>query len=273
MSLDLTNKTAVITGAASGIGRETALACARQGADLALCDVSEGGLEQTAADARALGADVLTARVDVADAASMDVFAEQVHGRFGGVDLLVNNAGIGVFSSFADTELEDWQRLLDINVMGVVHGCRAFLPQMIARGCGGHVVNVSSQAGIQASPVLVAYSASKFAVFGFSEALRAELKPHRIGVTAVCPGVVNTAITSVSTVRGAGAAARQDKVVKLYQRRNYGPEKVAVRILRAVSRNKAVAPITPEAHIAYALSRVAPPVSRWTSAKLAGVTR
>lgn len=273
MTFQLNSKTAVITGAGSGIGRETALACAREGASLALCDIDETGLEQTAAEARTLGVEVLTACVDVSDPAGMDAFAAQVHERFDGVDLLVNNAGIGVFASFEDTELSDWQRLLDINVMGVVHGCRAFVPQMKRRGRRGHIVNVASQAGFQASPVLVAYSASKFAVFGFSEALRSDLAPDGIGVTTICPGVVNTAITRTSTMRGEGASARREKVAKLYECRNYGPEKVATRILRAVKRNKAVSPITPEAHIAYGLSRHAPPVSRWMSAKMASITR
>jgi NAD(P)-dependent dehydrogenase (short-subunit alcohol dehydrogenase family) len=267
MSLDLTSKTAVITGAGSGIGRETALACARRGAALALCDIDEAGLAQTADAARALGAEVLTARVDVADPDDMDAFAAQVDH----VDLLVNNAGIGVFGLFVDTELEDWRRLLDINVMGVVHGCWSFVPRMIERGRGGHVVNLSSQAGIQASPALPAYSASKFAVFGFSEALRTELKPHGIGVTAVCPGIINTPITRNSTARGTNIDARREKVVKLYERRNYGPEKVAVRILRAVERDRAVAPIAPEAHIAYVMSRLAPPLSRWVAAKMAAM--
>jgi short-subunit dehydrogenase len=271
MSHRLDGKTAVITGAGSGIGRETALECARRGARLAICDIDATGLKQTAERATALGAEVLTGTVDVSDSDSMNAFAAQVHERFDDVDVLINNAGIGVFATFENTELADWKRLLDINVMGVVHGCRAFLPAMKARG-DGHIVNVASQAGFQASPVLAAYSASKFAVFGFSEALRSELAPHGIGVTAVCPGVVNTAITRSSTVRGDRSAERQAKVVKLYERRNYGPEKVAPRILRAIRRNRAVAPITPEAHVAYALSRHAPPISRWVARKMAAVT-
>jgi NAD(P)-dependent dehydrogenase (short-subunit alcohol dehydrogenase family) len=270
----LDGKTAVITGAGSGIGRETASLCAQRGAALALCDVNDAGLAETAELARARGSDVFAQHVDVADAESMDAFAGAVHDHFrGGVDLLVNNAGIGVVATFLETELSDWQRLIDINVMGVVHGCHCFIPAMVERGRGGHVVNVASQAGFQANLALSAYSATKFAVFGFSEALRGELRPYGIGVTAVCPGVVNTAITRTSTVRGQRSGERQAKLQKLYERRGYGPEKVAVSILRAVERDRAVAPVTPEAHVAYVLSRLAPPVSRWTSAKLAGVAR
>ena len=269
MSPQLNGKVAAITGAGSGIGRETALECAREGAALALCDVNEPGLAQTADDARKLGADVLTARVDVSDPDAMDAFAAQVRERFDGVDLLINNAGIGVLATFEQTELADWRTLIDVNVMGVVHGCRSFLPQMKHRGRGGHVVNVSSLAGVQANPALCAYSATKFAVFGLSEALRTELAPFGIGVTAVCPGVVNTPIIEQGVFRGGQQQERRDKLVKLYARRNYGPEKVAPRILRAVRRNRAVAPITPEAHLGYLLSRHLPPVSRWVAAKTA----
>jgi NAD(P)-dependent dehydrogenase (short-subunit alcohol dehydrogenase family) len=266
--------TAVITGAGSGIGRETALLCAERGASLAVCDVDDQGLAQTAELACRRGVDVLTQHVDVADAGSMGAFADAVHDHFDdGVDLLINNAGIGVVATFLETELSDWERLVGINLMGVVHGCHCFVPRMVERGRGGHVVNVASQAGFQANLALSAYSATKFAVFGFSEALRGELRPHGIGVTAVCPGVVNTAITRTSAVRGEHAGERQAKLQKLYERRGYGPDKVAVNILRAVERDRAVAPITPEAHAAYVLSRAAPPVSRWVSAKLAGVAR
>ena len=123
----------------------------------------------------------------------MDAFAAAVHERFGGVDLLINNAGIGVGATFAQTELEDWERQLQINVMGVVHGCRSFVPHMIERG-SGQIVNVSSGAGFLATPFMLAYSATKFAVFGLSEGLRMELRPHGIGVTTVCPGFINTPI-------------------------------------------------------------------------------
>ena len=269
MAQRLDGKTAVITGAASGIGRETALLCAGRGAALAVCDVNEAGLAETVAQARAVGVDVVSDRVDVSDPAAVDGFAAHVHDRFDGVDLLVNNAGIGVLAKFLETELADRQRQIGINLMGVVHGCRSFLPRMVSRGRGGHVVNVSSQAGFQANPALNAYSTTKFAVFGFSEALRSELRPHGIGVTVVCPGVVNTPIIADSVIRGGRDAERRVKLVRLYARRGYGPEKVAVRILGAVERNRAVAPITPEAHLGYVLSRVAPGVSRWLSGKLA----
>jgi NAD(P)-dependent dehydrogenase (short-subunit alcohol dehydrogenase family) len=268
MSKKLDGKVVVITGAGSGIGRETALLCARRGASLAVCDVNEAGLDETAKAARATGSDVLTRRVDVSDAEQVAAFASAVHERFSGVDLLINNAGIGIGATFAQTELEDWERQLQINVMGVVHGCRSFVPHMIERG-SGQIVNVSSGAGFLATPFMLAYSATKFAVFGLSEGLRMELRPHGIGVTTLCPGFINTPIIGTSIVRGEHAAERQQKRIKLHKRRGYGPEKVAVQILKSAQRNRAVAPVTTEARLTYVMSRVAPPAARWMAARVA----
>ena len=128
-------------------------------------------------------------------------FAEAVHREAGPVDLLVNNAGVGLAAGFLDTELEDWDWIVAINVMGVVHGCHFFVPRMVERGMGGHVANLSSMAGFHASPALLAYTATKFAVLGLSEALREELRPHGIGVTAICPGIINTPITTNASAR------------------------------------------------------------------------
>ncbi len=264
----LDDKVVVITGAGSGIGRETALLCARLGATLAICDLNENGLAETARGARAHGSVVLEQGVDVSDAAQVDGFAAAVRERFAGVDILVNNAGVGVGGGFLQTELEDWQRQLAINVMGVVHGCRSFAPHMIARG-RGQIVNVSSAAGFLASPWMFGYSTSKFAVFGLSEGLRMELRPHGVGVTTICPGFIDTPITRTSVVRGEGAAERQEKLARFHARRGYGPDRVAVGIVKAAQRNRAVAPVTLEARLSYLMSKVAPPMARWMGARMA----
>jgi NAD(P)-dependent dehydrogenase (short-subunit alcohol dehydrogenase family) len=252
---------ALVTGAGSGIGRETALLCARRGANLALCDIDEAGLTATAGEARRLGCDVLAQRVDVGDRAQMQAFAAAVHERVAAVDLLINNAGVGLGAGFLETPLEDWDWILPINVMGVVHGCHMFVPAMVERGRGGHVVNLSSAAGYFANPSLAAYTATKFAVLGLSEALRIELRPLGIGVTAVCPGLINTPITRNSRLRGT-AQAQRERVVRLYERRNYGPDRVAQRIMHAVQRNRAVMPVTAEAWGMWWLSRFAPSLAR-----------
>ncbi|HUE29432.1 MAG TPA: SDR family NAD(P)-dependent oxidoreductase [Verrucomicrobiae bacterium] len=252
-------KTALVTGAASGIGRATALALARAGAELAVCDLNEAGLEETAAAIRSLGRSALARRVDVARADDVRAFADAVHAEHEAVDVLVNNAGVGLGGGFLDTSLEDWQWILSINLWGVIHGCHFFLPPMVRRGRGGHVVNVSSAAGFLATPQLAAYSATKFAVFGLSEALREELRPHGIAVTTVCPGIINTPITTSSPMRGPLAAPEvRATLVELYRRRNYGPERVAANVLKAIARRRAVAPISPEAWVMYLMKRLSP---------------
>jgi NAD(P)-dependent dehydrogenase (short-subunit alcohol dehydrogenase family) len=274
---DLHGKTALVTGAASGIGKATALALAKRGADLVVCDVDETGLAATAAAIEALGRNVFFRCVDVASRAQMQEFAAAVHERVPAVDLLINNAGVGLGASFRDTTLEDWDWIVSINLMGVVHGCHFFLPPMIARGHGGHVVNVSSAAGYVATEPLCAYATTKFAVLGLSEALREELERHRIGVTAVCPGIINTPITRTARLRGPAATPEaRAQMVAFYERRNYPPERVAENILKAVQRNRAVAPISPEAWFLYYVKRLSPALlrvlNRWL-ARAAGVPR
>jgi len=209
-------------------------------------------------------------RVDVADRDSMRAFADAVHGDVDAVDLLVNNAGVAIGGGFLHTELSDWDWIVSINVMGVVYGCHYFIPKMVARGRGGHVANVASAAGYVASAELAAYSTTKFAVVGLSEALRDELRPHGIGVTAICPGIINTPITRSARMRGPDASEEtRARLVAIYERRNYTPERVADNILRAVQRNRPLAPISPEAWVMYVAKRIMPTtlarLARWVT--------
>lgn len=269
----LAGKTALVTGAASGIGKETALAFARRGADLVLCDVDESGLAATAEALRGLGRSVQAERVDVADAAQMEAFAEKVHARTPAVDLLMNNAGVAIGGPFLATSLPDWDWIIGINLRGVVHGCHFFIPPMVRRNQGGHVVNVSSAAGYSASSALAAYNATKFAVLGLSEALWDELEPHGIGVTAICPGIIDTPITrSARLVGEMSRPGQREQMVNAYQRRGYGPERVARNILRAVQHDRLVAPISPEAWAMYYLKRFTPGLLRRLLRRMAAST-
>jgi NAD(P)-dependent dehydrogenase (short-subunit alcohol dehydrogenase family) len=251
------DKAVLVTGSGSGIGRETALAFAARGAKLFLCDVNETGLEESARAARRSGGTVHTRVVDVSGRAAMAEYAEVVHAEVGAVDVLVNNAGVGLGGGFLDTSLEDWDWILSINLWGVIHGCHSFIPQMVAANRGGHIVNVASAAGLLAPADLAAYATTKYAVVGLSEAFREELRPHGIGVSTICPGVINTPITRSSRLRGPSASSRAE-LVAMYERRNYGPEKVATAIVDAVLEDRGLVPVTPEAWAMYALKRALP---------------
>ncbi|WP_280876270.1 SDR family oxidoreductase [Streptomyces pseudovenezuelae] len=252
----------LVTGAGSGIGRATAFAFAESGARVVAVDRDQESAARTAELSRLIGAPQAWAETaDVSDEQAMEKLAAKVAAEYGVVDVLVNNAGIGLSGSFFDTSPEDWKKVLDVNLWGVIHGCRLFGKQMAERGQGGHIVNTASAAAYQPSKALPAYSTSKAAVLMLSECLRAELASQGIGVSAICPGFVNTNITSTARFAGVDAdeeKRRQKRSARLYGLRNYPPEKVADAILRAVVRNEAVVPVTPEARGARLLGRFAP---------------
>ncbi|MEU8794405.1 SDR family oxidoreductase [Streptomyces sp. NPDC048643] len=252
----------LVTGAGSGIGRATAFAFAEAGARVVAVDRDAESAARTAEMSRLIGSPAAWAEtVDVSDEQAMEKLAEKVATEYGVVDVLVNNAGIGLSGSFFDTTPEDWKKVLDVNLWGVIHGCRLFGKQMADRGQGGHIVNTASAAAFQPSKALPAYSTSKAAVLMLSECLRAELAGQGIGVSAICPGLVNTNITATARFAGVDATEekrRQKRSTRLYGLRNYPPEKVADAILRAVVRNEAVVPVTPEARGAHLLHRFAP---------------
>jgi NAD(P)-dependent dehydrogenase (short-subunit alcohol dehydrogenase family)/pimeloyl-ACP methyl ester carboxylesterase len=256
----------LITGAGSGIGRATAFAFAEAGARVIAVDRDAESAARTAELCRLLGAPEAWAEpADVSDEQAMEKLAEKVHRAYGVLDVLVNNAGIGLSGSFFTTTTDDWRSVLDVNLWGVIHGCRLFGARMAERGQGGHIVNTASAAAYQPSRLLPAYSTSKAAVLMLSECLRAELAPKGIGVTAVCPGIVNTGITATARFTGVDEAEqrrRRQRSARLYGLRNYPPEKVADAILDAVARDRPVAPVTPEAKGAHLLSRFAPGLLR-----------
>ena len=194
MTKSLEGKAALVTGAGSGIGRATAVALAGAGARVLAVDVDETSL---ASLARQLGDRcVFRKRVDVSKKDEMAALADEVHAAHGPLDVLVNNAGVGHSGGILDSSLPDWEWVIGVNLWGVVYGCHFFVPRMVERRAGGHVVNIASGFGLVAGGGVAPYCTTKFAVVGLSESMRAELAPHGIGVSAVCPGVIDTDIVA-----------------------------------------------------------------------------
>jgi NAD(P)-dependent dehydrogenase (short-subunit alcohol dehydrogenase family) len=258
-------KIAVITGGGSGIGRATALAFARRGATVIVCDIDLDAARHTAEQAGRLGPAAHARKVDVSDGTAMRTFAAEVASDIGVPDILVNNAGIGHHGTFLATTEDEWRRVLDVNLWGVIHGCRAFGALMAERRKGGHIVNIASGAAYTPSKVWPAYAASKAAVSMLSDCLRGEMAGYGIGVSVICPGFVNTNIIRTTTFSGLSVAEREAiraKILRSYARRNYPPEKVAEQIATAVLRGRALVPVTIEAKATRLLSRLAPGLLR-----------
>jgi NAD(P)-dependent dehydrogenase (short-subunit alcohol dehydrogenase family) len=238
-------KVCAVTGAGSGIGRALALALAARGARLALSDVDEAGLAATAEAVRAAGAEAHTQRVDVSDRDAMTAYAEAVAAHFGVVHQIYNNAGIAHSHSVLESEYAEYDRVFGVNLWGVIHGTKAFLPHLIASG-DGHVVNVSSLNGFLAQNEMSHYCTSKFAVRGFTETLRIEMLEagHRVGVTVVHPGGIRTNIASAAleSARSFGmevTAAHEDRR-RLYEEKllKMRPEQAAEIVVKGVEAGK-----------------------------------
>ncbi len=249
-------KVAVVTGAGSGIGRALALELARSGATVAISDVDTAGLAQTEDRLKAIGAPVKSDRLDVTEREAVLAYANQVSEHFGKVNQIYNNAGIAFTGDIEVSEFKDIERVIDVDFWGVVNGTKAFLPHLIASG-DGHVINVSSVFGLLSVPGQAAYNSAKFAVRGFTEALRQEmaLARHPVKVTTVHPGGIKTAIARNSTAaEGVDAdqlARRFDKWLTFT-----GPQKAARVILRGVHKNRARVLIGPDAKALDLLARV-----------------
>lgn len=254
---DLKHKKVLITGAASGIGRATALAFARRGAILLLCDIDSAGLESLRLQIVDAGGTGFIYNVDVTDATAMSELATRIHATQGALDVLINNAGVGYLGRFVDSDLHHWRRVLDINLMGVVHGCHAFIPRMIEAGGPRQVLNVASAAAVFPSPSMAAYAASKHAVYGLSEVLKMELNGTDVGVTTVCPGVINTPI--VANHKNISASVRPEQISRLqnyYQRKGCSPERVAESMVRAVLKGDDLLLVGPFARLIFQLRRI-----------------
>ncbi len=244
----------MVTGAASGIGRATSIALAREGCDLAISDVDEAGLELTAAEIRTLGRKVSTRRVDVSKKDEMQRWADEVVKEHGAVHILVNNAGVTVTASFAEHTLEDWEWIVGVNFWGVVYGCMFFLPHLRAAG-EGHIVNLSSVCGLMGVPMQSSYCATKFAVRGLSETLWVELRDENIGVTSVHPGGIRTSIAA--SARGASEKTREASALFIGAARVL-PKDCARDIVRAIKSNRMRQLVAREAYLIETMKRLAP---------------
>ncbi|GAA3563157.1 SDR family oxidoreductase [Marinobacter xestospongiae] len=264
--LPLARKVTVITGAGSGFGRASALRFAAAGASVVCVDIDEAAAEETANLVRTLGAQAWASKVDVGSATAMQRLAKWVGRELGGADIVINNAGIGMAGGVLETSTADWDRILKVNLWGVIHGSRLFGQQMVDNQRGGHIVNVASAAAFAPNRKLAGYSTSKAAVYMLSECLRAELDEHDIGVSTVCPGFVATGIAQNTVYAGLSEEEEQHKRNKaeaLYQRGSVvTADDVADRILQTVLTNPALTLVGPEARATRLLSRFAPGVSR-----------
>lgn len=262
-AVDLRGRVAVVTGAAKGIGRATALELAALGAKVAACDTDHSALEVTMAECRERGAQVLGAQADVGNLNDIQRFAEQVERELGPTFCLVNNAGVGVAGGFFDTEPADWEWLLRVNLWGVIHSVRAFGPLLRQRR-EGRIVNVASASGYCNLPSLSAYGTTKYALVGLSEALRAELLPFGVTVSVVCPGLVQSSILETARIRGAlDSEAERRALQALYLRRGASTALVARAIVSAARSGTALVPATSDARLLYWAKRIAPSALPW----------
>jgi NAD(P)-dependent dehydrogenase (short-subunit alcohol dehydrogenase family)/pimeloyl-ACP methyl ester carboxylesterase len=255
----------VITGAGSGIGRATALEFAEHGAEVIVTDIDQQAAERTAQLAGTLGPRASAYLLDVSDRGAMEKFSTILRENHGIPDIIINNAGIAVAGPFFDTTMADWERIIDVNLWGVIHGCQVLGSLLVNEGLGGTIVNIASAAAYLPTRSLPAYATTKAAVLALSQCLRGELARAGIGVVAICPGFVHTNITNSARYVGLDAAqerAARQRATVLYRLRRFTPRHAARDILRAVQRDAAIAPITVEAKAGLLASRLTPGLLR-----------
>jgi NAD(P)-dependent dehydrogenase (short-subunit alcohol dehydrogenase family) len=237
----LKDRTAVVTGGASGIGRALALLFAREGADVVVADLDEAGMAETVAAVSQAGRRGLAVKTDVSRLADVQALANRAFGEFGAVHVVCNNAGVALWGGLESVTHKDWEWAMGVNLWGVIHGVEAFVPRMVAGKQPGHVVNTGSMAGLIASQGLGIYNTTKYAVVGLSETLQKDLRGYDIGVSVLCPMGVHTQIRQSDRNRPAdlrnAPTERDGRAVELIGR-YLPPEHVAERVLRAIYANR-----------------------------------
>lgn len=255
---DFTGQVVAITGSGSGIGRATALLFARLGAKVHVVDLDSAAAESVREEIEQRGGQAVAHAVDCSDAAAVEALAERVFAEDRAVDVLHNNAGIGHAGPVDETTLEDWERVLGVNLLGTVYCVHAFVPRLLAQGRPAHIVNTASGLGLVAAAEMAPYTTSKFAVVGLSEALNAELAPRGIHVTALCPGIINTPIVDTAILRG-NAIDRAESGRQFYRTRGATPDVVAEAVVDAVRRKRLIQTV-PRLHVdpVWILRRISP---------------
>ncbi len=257
--MEIRGKKALITGAASGIGRATALAMAERGARLFITDINGEGLEEARREIEEKGGEVCLSRaLDVSDYEAVRGLADEIHAESGPLDILANVAGVALFSQVEDMTHEQWKRVVDVNLWGPYHAIECFVPEMVRAGKGGHVLTVSSTAGIIGLPWHVVYAGTKHALVGSSEVLRYDLRKHGIGVTVVLPGAVNTGLVRTTVINADEDACERGR--RIFAMHAIAPEKVAGLIIEAIEKNKYMVITSPDIKLLYLLKRVCPPL-------------
>jgi len=255
-----------VTGAGSGIGRAAALRFGRLGAVVLPTDIDPHTAEQTAQLVRSGGGRASAYQLDVSDAAAFETLAARVQAEHGVPDVVVNNAGMLVAGTFLEHSMDDWRRVLGVHLMGVVHGCRLFGAQMVDRGRGGHLVNVSSMASFGPFPYGSSYCTAKAAIAMASQCLRAELAPHGIGVRAMCFGLINTSIAAAADLLATEPELLDaGKRASAWGMPRFGadPDRAARAIASAVRHNRAIVPVRPEAWVGAGVARLSPGLIRF----------
>ena len=260
MQVDFRGKTVVVTGAASGIGREIARAFAARGADLALADINEEGLLAVKNELESRGCKVYAQVVDVSVAEQVEDFRDRVYEEMGRVDVLCNNAGVAVGGRMEEISLEDWEWIVGINLWGVIYGCHYFYPRMIEQGGGGHIVNTASNAGLFPAPGVSPYCTAKYGVVGLSETLRAEAALHGIGVSVLCPGLIATDITKTARISSGTSRMSPEELLNMmdrfYHKYTASPDRAARAVIKGVQRNRGVILVCPESYVQDILHRL-----------------
>lgn len=244
---------AIVTGGASGIGRALCLGLGERGAIVVVADIDADAAAEVARAIAAAGGRGSSRAVDVRDAAAVQRLVDEAVDEHGRIDFLFNNAGIGILGEQRDVTLDDWRRVLDVNLNGVVHGVVAAYPTMVRQG-RGHIVNTASLAGLIPAALELSYTASKYAVVGLSQGLRAEGARLGVRVSVVCPGFIDTPILQQSEIRSPVERAPLMKMIPTPM----PPEKCARAILKGVAQNRSTIVVTAHAKLLYALHRLSP---------------